>query len=100
MAPGFFFLFLPPGFPPKQVDTIPPGGFFVAFQTSEIFMDQLQKQALQVAKEIVVKFIEVGRISPSNFSEYFEPIYDDVYRTVTKAGQAPAIEKDSSVEPK
>ena len=62
-------------------------------------MDQIQKQALQVAKEIVVKFIEVGRISPSNFSEYFEPIYDDVYRTVTKSGQAPAIDKDRSVEP-
>jgi hypothetical protein len=62
-------------------------------------MDQIQKQALQVAKEIVVKFIEVGRISPSNFSEYFEPIYDDVYRTVTKAGQAPAIDKDRAVEP-
>ncbi|PKN40735.1 MAG: hypothetical protein CVU60_14540 [Deltaproteobacteria bacterium HGW-Deltaproteobacteria-18] len=61
-------------------------------------MDQIQKQALQVAKEIVVKFIEVGRISPSNFSEYFEPIYDDVYRTVTKTGQIPDIEKDSAVE--
>jgi len=57
-------------------------------------MDQIQKQALQVAKEIVVKFIEVGRISPSNFSEYFEPIYDDVYRTVTKSGPAPTIDKD------
>ncbi len=34
-------------------------------------MDKIQKQALQVAKEIVVKFIEVGRISPSNFSEHF-----------------------------
>jgi hypothetical protein len=62
-------------------------------------MDQIQKQALQVAKEIVVKFIEVGRISPSNFSEHFEPIYDDVYRTVTKTGQAPSIDKDSTVEP-
>ncbi len=62
-------------------------------------MDQIQKQALQVAKEIVVKFIETGRISPSNFSEYFEPIYDDVYRTVTKSGHAPAIDKDSAVEP-
>lgn len=57
-------------------------------------MDQIQKQALQVAKEIVVKFIEVGRISPSNFSEYFEPIYDDVYRTVTKSGPAPITDKD------
>ena len=62
-------------------------------------MDQIQKQALQVAKEIVVKFIEVGRISPSNFSEYFEPIYDDVYRTVTKSGTAPTAEKDTTVEP-
>jgi hypothetical protein len=62
-------------------------------------MDQIQKQALQVAKEIVVKFIETGRISPSNFSEYFEPIYDDVYRTVTKTGPIPVTDKDSSVEP-
>ena len=61
-------------------------------------MDQIQKQTLQVAKEIVVKFIEVGRISPSNFAEYFEPIYDDVYRTVTKTGPAPATDKDADVE--
>lgn len=61
-------------------------------------MDKLQQQALQVAKEIVVKFIEVGRISPSNFSEYFEPIYDDVFRTVTKSGPA-VITKDAAVEP-
>jgi hypothetical protein len=33
-------------------------------------MDSLEKQALQVAKEIVVKFIEVGRISPANFAEH------------------------------
>lgn len=57
-------------------------------------MDQTQKQALQVAKEIVVKFIEVGRISPANFSEHFAPIYDEVYKTVT--GSAP---KDSGVIP-
>lgn len=30
-------------------------------------MDKNQKQAIQVAKEIIVKFIEVGRISPNNF---------------------------------
>lgn len=57
-------------------------------------MDQIQKQALQVTKEIVVKFIEVGRISPANFSEYFAPIYDDVYRTVTKTNMDPAVEPD------
>jgi hypothetical protein len=61
-------------------------------------MDQIQKQALQVAKEIIVKFIEVGRISPANFSEHFEPIYDDVYRTVTKTSPSAPRDKDSAVE--
>ncbi len=41
-------------------------------------MDKLEKQALQVAKEIVVKFIEVGRISPQNFGELFPAIYGQV----------------------
>lgn len=59
-------------------------------------MDQLQKLTLQVAKEIVVKFIEVGRISPANFSEHFGPIYDDIFRTVTKAEQV--MDKDNSIE--
>lgn len=46
-------------------------------------MEKLQKQALQVAKEIMVKFIEVGRISPSNFSENFDSIYKDVLKTIS-----------------
>ena len=46
-------------------------------------MDRLEKQALQVAKEIVVKFIETGRISPGNFGEHFSAIYNDVLRTVS-----------------
>ncbi len=33
---------------------------------------------LKVAKEVVVKFIEVGRLSPANFNETFQ----DVYRSV------------------
>lgn len=45
-------------------------------------MDKIQKQALQVTKEIVVKFIEVGRISPQNFSEHFSAIYADVVASV------------------
>lgn len=48
-------------------------------------MEKLQKQALQVAKEIMVKFIEVGRISPSNFSENFDSIYKDVLKTISSA---------------
>lgn len=45
-------------------------------------MDQDQKQALQVAKEIVVKFIETNRISPNTFPELFEDIYRSVLRTI------------------
>jgi hypothetical protein len=33
---------------------------------------------LRVAKEVVVKFIEVGRLSPQNFGETFEEIYRSV----------------------
>ncbi|WP_291326014.1 hypothetical protein [Desulfovibrio sp. UCD-KL4C] len=45
-------------------------------------MDKIEKQALQVTKEIIVKFIEVGRISPSNFSDIFSSIYADVIASV------------------
>lgn len=45
-------------------------------------MDKIEQQALQVTKEIVVKFIEVGRISPTNFSEIFPAVYKDVLDAV------------------
>ncbi|OEU71185.1 MAG: hypothetical protein BA863_06270 [Desulfovibrio sp. S3730MH75] len=54
-------------------------------------MDKIEKQALQVTKEIVVKFIEVGRISPSNFTENFSSIYADVIASV-RAQQKDATE--------
>jgi hypothetical protein len=37
---------------------------------------------LKVAKEIVVKFIEVGRLSPANVDETFQGIYKAVRDTV------------------
>ena len=33
---------------------------------------------LKVTKEVVVKFIEVGRLSPANFDETFQSIYKTV----------------------
>lgn len=48
-------------------------------------VDKDSKQALQVAKEITVKFIETGRVSPSNFSEIFPAIYNEVLRTISGA---------------
>ena len=38
-------------------------------------MGKENKEALQVTKEIIVKFIETQRISPSNFAEHFPAIY-------------------------
>ena len=51
-------------------------------------MEKLDKQALQVAKEVVIKFIEVGLISPSNFAKNFEAIYTDILKTL-KENQEP-----------
>jgi len=53
-------------------------------------MDSLEKQALQVAKEIVVKFIEVGRITPANFAEHFSEIFGEILATVSGEGKPQA----------
>ena len=37
---------------------------------------------VKVAKEVVVKFIEVGRLSPANFDETFKSIYQAVHDSV------------------
>jgi hypothetical protein len=36
----------------------------------------------KVAKEIVVKFIEVGRLTPTSFEETFDRVYKAIERTV------------------
>lgn len=36
----------------------------------------------KVAKEIVVKFIEVGRLTPSSFEDTFDLVYKAIRRTV------------------
>jgi predicted transcriptional regulator len=61
-------------------------------------MDQTQKQALQVTKEIVVKFIETNRISPNNFPELFEGIYLAVLRTIRGDSASEPLEKDNGPE--
>jgi len=55
-------------------------------------MDKDRQLALQVAKEIVVKFIEVQRISPANFNDHFAPIYLEILRTLTAGGQITSAE--------
>ena len=45
-------------------------------------MASIDEQILRVTKEIVVKFIESGRISPTGFHETFKSIYLTVQETV------------------
>ncbi|MCF8026535.1 MAG: conjugal transfer protein TraB [Desulfobacteraceae bacterium] len=42
---------------------------------------------LKAAKEIVVKFIEVGNITPSTFHSHFRNIYTTVEKSVKENGQ-------------
>ncbi|MDA8165268.1 MAG: hypothetical protein M0017_09610 [Desulfobacteraceae bacterium] len=37
---------------------------------------------LKVAKEVVVKFIEVGRLSPANFGETFREVHQAIREAV------------------
>jgi hypothetical protein len=45
-------------------------------------MASLDEQILRAAKEIVVKFIEVGRVSPTGFNETFKNVYRTISETV------------------
>jgi hypothetical protein len=49
-----------------------------------------------VTKEIIVKFIEVGRISPNNFDQFFAPIYQEVLRTIESS---PSLSPDNETTP-
>ncbi len=57
-------------------------------------MDKTKKMALKVTKEIIVKFIEVGRISPTNFGEHFKNIYKEVLDTIEEG----IMEEDKLLE--
>jgi len=48
-------------------------------------MSNIDEQILRAAKEIVVKFIEAGRISPSAFNETFINVYHTVDKTTKES---------------
>lgn len=53
----------------------------------------VDEQILRATKEILVKFIEIGRVSPTSFSESFAEIYNTIDTTVKKAIVKENIEK-------
>lgn len=62
-------------------------GFF--FSPRGVGVDKDSKEALQVAKEMVAKFIEARSVSPNNFAEVFPAVYRVVLDAVSTAN-APA----------
>jgi hypothetical protein len=47
-------------------------------------MSPIEEQILRASKEIVVKFIETGRVSPTAFTEIFKCVYQTIEETVKK----------------
>jgi hypothetical protein len=47
-----------------------------------------QETLLKLAKEITIKFIEVGRITPASFPESFSDIYKTLKSTITDTENA------------
>jgi hypothetical protein len=44
-------------------------------------MEKLEREVMQVSKEIAVKFIETQRLSPNNFEEIFPAVYRVILTT-------------------
>ena len=45
-------------------------------------MKKLDEHVLKITKEIVAKFIEVGRVSPTSFDEVFKSVYKSIKEAV------------------
>ena len=63
-------------------------------------MASIDEQVLRAAKEIVVKFIEGGRVSPAGFSEIFKDIYSTVEETAKGSKENPGPKSKSDMKDK
>lgn len=57
-------------------------------------MNKTDEYILRTTKEIIVKFIEMGRLSPSNVHESFKDIYATVNDTVKTYVSKKALSDD------
>ena len=48
-------------------------------------MASIDEQILKTTKEIIVKFIEIGRISPTSFDETFKNVYNTVNESIKES---------------
>lgn len=47
---------------------------------------------MKITKEVVIKFIEVGRLSPTKFEETFQ----DVHRTISDVARGGTVDKEGA----
>ncbi len=64
----------------------------------ELAMASMDEQILRAAKEVVVKFIEAGRVSPAGFSETFKSVYQTIDETA-RGIKPEASEEDPGENP-
>ncbi len=58
-------------------------------------MASMDEQILKVTKEVVVKFIEAGRVSPAGFNDTFKNVYNTVKETVQGSDEEPEPEDET-----
>ncbi len=61
-------------------------------------MHKEKKEAIQVTKEIMVKFIEMGKVSPTSFPQIFPAVYEVVLQTLDPIGEHRHADKDDEAE--
>ncbi len=61
-------------------------------------MHKEKKEAIQVTKEIMVKFIEMGKVSPASFPQIFPAVYEVVLQTLDPIGEHRHADKDDEAE--
>lgn len=59
-------------------------------------MASIDEQILKATKEIAVKFIESGRLSPTGFNEAFKSIYRTIEDTVKGSKKLPPDGSDQN----
>ena len=61
-------------------------------------MHKEKKEAIQVTKEIMVKFIEMGKVSPASFSQVFPAVYQVVLQTLDPIGEHRHLAAEENAE--
>ena len=59
-------------------------------------MDKESKELRQITKEIVVKFIEMGKITPTSFPQLFPVVYNVIVETLNPSFEENSEENNQS----